>query len=135
MSKAIKLPPGAIVGPTVAESLAMMPEGKPKKSNPYAPYRSKWEQEYAKHLDARKAEGLLVSWQYELCSFALLPSNDHQRGVRYTPDFIVMNVVEGVVMPEVHEVKGHWFSLFARSMGCGCWSVSDDPRRTRRHAF
>jgi hypothetical protein len=89
------------------ERLGLLPKQE-KKPNPYAPYRSKWEQDYAEHLKDREAAGLIICWHYELCSFELVPPSATQRGVRYTPDFIVMAGQIGAIQPEIHEVKGHW---------------------------
>jgi hypothetical protein len=86
------------------EGLGILPE-KPKKPNRYAPYRSKWEQDYAIWLAGAVADEEIAWWWYERVTYTLVPSSDHQRGVRYTPDFIVANA-DGSF--EIHEVKGHW---------------------------
>lgn len=65
---------------------------------PWHPYRSKWEHEYAKHLNILKARSVIWDWWYEAESLEI--------GVRakYTPDFRVITLNQPV---EYHEVKGY----------------------------
>lgn len=65
---------------------------------PFAPYRSKWELDYSRHLDALKAAGVLVGWSYEPTSFLI------GIGARYTPDFLLLFADDH---DEWHEVKGY----------------------------
>jgi hypothetical protein len=90
------------------ERLGLLPkQEQPKKERPpHWPYRSKWEQDYVvEELDPAKACGLVWNWHYEAVSFVLVPASEHQRGVRYVPDFIVIDPNGRM---EIHEVKGHW---------------------------
>lgn len=62
------------------------------------PYRSKWERDYAAHLDHLQRTQTITRWRYE--EVTLLIGHD----VRYTPDFWI-ETVHGI---EVHEVKGYF---------------------------
>ena len=66
---------------------------------PYAPYRSKWEADYAKHLDALVAARIVAVWRYEPERLEI------GVGAVYTPDFSVL--VAGADRVEYHEVKGY----------------------------
>lgn len=71
---------------------------KVKKVNLIAPYRSKWEWEYAQRLDVLKRAGVVIDFLYERDT---LVANG---GTKYTPDFWVhYNSNRG---EEYHEVKG-----------------------------
>jgi hypothetical protein len=88
------------------ERLGLLPkEEKSKKINPYAPYRSKWEAQYADQLDTERRCGTWEIVLYERMSFAIVPASEHQKGVWYRPDFVMIR--QGGIM-EIHEVKGHW---------------------------
>jgi len=65
---------------------------------PWYPYRSKWEAEYAKYLDALKAAGRILSWEYEAERLEI------GVGAKYTPDFRVVHC-NGFV--QYREVKGY----------------------------
>ena len=83
----VRLPPaGAVVS---------RPEPS-RRSREWAPYRSKWELQYAAHLDFRVATGHVVSWSYEPDTLVCAG------GTKYRPDFRV-RLPEG---EEYHEVKG-----------------------------
>lgn len=86
-----------------AKSMGLLDE--PKKVNPYAPFKSQWEKEYAGHLLAMTLSKEIVDYRYERASFVLVPASETQRGVRYVPDFLVI-YPDGRM--EIHEVKGHW---------------------------
>lgn len=90
------------ISPREAKKYGIVDKG--KKANPYAPYKSAWERDYAEHLRADWVHrgGTVL---YEAASFVLVPASEHQRGVRYVPDFIVVYPDRQV---EIHEVKGHW---------------------------
>jgi hypothetical protein len=87
------------------EGLGILPKEKPKKPNPYAPYRSKWEAQYADQLDTERRCGTWEVVLYERMSFAIVPASEHQKGVWYRPDFVMIR--QGGIM-EIHEVKGRW---------------------------
>lgn len=70
---------------------------KVKKVNLIAPYRSKWEWEYAQRLDVLKRAGFLVDFLYERDT---LEANG---GTKYTPDFWVLYYDNSEAY---HEVKG-----------------------------
>jgi hypothetical protein len=100
----MKLPPSAEIGKSAGEAIqSLLGEAKPKKVNPYWPYRSKTEADFAVHLATLAAPGVAV-W-YERVTFVLTPPSEHQKGVRYTPDFTVWD--EGKLL-SVFEVKGYW---------------------------
>jgi hypothetical protein len=65
----------------------------PKASDRWPGFRSKWEQLYSIELDALKAAGDILEWQYEPITFCLtdasLVEGKRVRAVRYTPDFVV----------------------------------------------
>ena len=68
-------------------------------TRPWHPYRSKWEAEYAKHLELLKAAGRIAGWWYEEHSFLI------GVGAKYTPDFLV--TYANPARSEWHEVKGY----------------------------
>lgn len=70
----------------------------PRASRPWAPYRSKWELEYATHLELLRVAGRLNAWAYEPDRLEI------GEGARYTPDFRV-TLLSGAI--EYHEVKGY----------------------------
>lgn len=72
-----------------------------KAPRPYAPYHSKWEQQYAAHLDLLKTIHLVAEWHYEPDTLVCAG------GTKYTPDFRV-HMAAGPV--EYHEVKGYFRS-------------------------
>ena len=79
---------------------APLPQGqkaKPKRVSPYR-FASKLEARYAAHLDALKAAGEIVDWDYEPARLRIAD------GSRYTPDFMVVTA-DGIAF---HETKGHW---------------------------
>ena len=91
-----------------AKAMNLLPGSVGVKINPYAPYRSKWESDYAEELCAIYSDSPLqrdVRVRYEAVTFTLVPASEHQRGVRYTPDFTIWR---GIELSEVIEVKGHW---------------------------
>lgn len=61
------------------------------------------EQRYATELKARLDRGEIVFYAFEPVTLKLF--EDGVRGVRYTPDFLVV-LASGEV--QFHEVKGHW---------------------------
>lgn len=67
-------------------------------SRPYAPYRSKWEQQYAEHLELRRMAGQIRAWDYE--PWRILIGVD----AWYTPDFRLL-MPDGSI--HWHEVKGY----------------------------
>lgn len=71
---------------------------KKKKSNPYAPYRSLWEQEYAHLLNIRLAAKEIIGWQYEAIRLKIADKTT------YTPDFLIL-YPDG--SQEFVEVKGY----------------------------
>jgi len=54
---------------------------------------------YSEHLEAQRAEGLILRWDYEPIKLRLA------KGTYYTPDFRVLTA-DGFV--EYHETKGCW---------------------------
>lgn len=83
-----------------AVRLADVPKYKPKRTpNPWAPYRSKWELQYAAYLDELQMLDIITAWAYEpdviVCA----------GGTRYTPDFLVTYSPD---RQEYHEVKGYF---------------------------
>jgi len=64
----------------------------------WAPFRSKWEMQYAGYLDVLVALGHVVSWTYEPDTLVCAG------GTKYRPDFRV--VFHG--HEEYHEVKGYF---------------------------
>lgn len=57
----------------------------------YAPYRSRWEKEYADRLDFEVRGGLIKSWKYEAVRFKIA-TGDKATGEReawYRPDFMI----------------------------------------------
>lgn len=68
-------------------------------ARPYAPYRSKWEQLYAAHLDTLKMLGRVTSYAYEPDTLVCAG------GTKYRPDF---RVVASDGSEAYHEVKGYF---------------------------
>jgi hypothetical protein len=64
-------------------------------------FRSRWEANYARYLDALKEIGQISDWQHEPHSFVFYTSESGS--VSYWPDFLVL-LPSG--MTEYHEVKG-----------------------------
>lgn len=85
-----------------AKAMGLLPGSVGVRINPYWPYKSKWEQDYASALDCMDP---VYSWMYERVSFCLVPSSQTQKGVWYVPDFTIWK--DGTIAA-VHEVKGHW---------------------------
>jgi hypothetical protein len=69
------------------------------------PYRSKLEQAYAGYLHVLMLAGDILLYRYEPMTFSL-------GGVRYTPDFMVLQKDSSV---EFHEVKGFSKQLLSRA--------------------
>ena len=67
-----------------------------RRTREWAPYRSKWEVQYALHLDYLVMAGLVLSWVYEPDTLVCAG------GTKYRPDFRV-RFPHG---EEYHEVKG-----------------------------
>jgi len=67
-------------------------------ARPYAPYKSKWEADYAAYLELRKLAGQIEGWSYETERLAL------GGGATYRPDF---PVIECDGSKSYHEVKGY----------------------------
>lgn len=76
----------------------------PKKANPFAPYKNKWEAEYAGILAAEQLDGKWAAVRYEPASFVVIPQTEYQRRVAYTPDFMLIDP-QGRL--SFIEVKGH----------------------------
>ena len=70
-----------------------------KIGRPYAPYRSKWEQQYAEYLDRLVAVQRVLVWRYEPERLEI------GVGAKYTPDFSVL--LPGAERVEYREVKGY----------------------------
>jgi len=62
------------------------------------------EQEYARRLDAMKAAGEVLWWEFEPVNLRITGLGG-LKSVFYSPDFMIMNS-EGVI--EFHETKGFW---------------------------
>jgi hypothetical protein len=78
----------------------------------YAPYRSRWEKEYAERLETLRMFGELESWKHEPMRFRLAD------GAWYKPDFMVIER-DGEIAFE--EVKG-----FERPAAILRWKVAAD---------
>lgn len=65
---------------------------------PWHPYRSKWEADYAKHLELLATAGRIVDWDYEPVRLEI------GEGAVYTPDFRITTLG---ALTEMHEVKGY----------------------------
>lgn len=74
------------------------PVEKPRAVRLWHPYRSKWEADYAKHLDLQLSAGLILGWTYEAIVLEI------GVGAHYTPDFPV-TLPDG--SNEMREVKGY----------------------------
>lgn len=88
-----------------AKRLGILPGAVEVKVNPYAPYKSKLERDYHAHLNIECAMALKAGikiW-YEAVTFTLVPASEHQKGVRYTPDFTIW---DGLQLIEIIECKG-----------------------------
>ena len=72
---------------------------KARQPRPYAPYRSKWEWEYAEYLDRLVAAKRVLVWRYEPERLEI------GVGAKYTPDFSVL--LPGAERVEYREVKGY----------------------------
>lgn len=70
-----------------------------KQPQPWAPYASKWEMQYAAHLELQVSVKLVTGWEYEPDTLVCAG------GTKYTPDFKV-TLSSGAI--EYHEVKGFW---------------------------
>lgn len=90
-----------------AKAMGILPGAVGVKINPYAPFKSKLEMDYHAYLNfvyAPNAEPDVKVW-YEAVTFTLVPASEHQKGVRYTPDFTIWR---GCEIIEVIECKGFW---------------------------
>lgn len=65
-------------------------------------FRSKWEANYALHLDFLKDNGDIKNWEYEATVFVFEEIKFGSRS--YRPDFKIFNNDDSI---EYHEVKGH----------------------------
>ena len=71
--------------------------GVPKSASPFAPYRNRWEKQYAEYLEIRRRAGEIDCWEYE--SVRVKVGN----GAWFKPDFIV-RTLDGQI--QFHETKG-----------------------------
>jgi hypothetical protein len=94
-----------------------LPAFEPLRTPTHAPYRNKWERQYAALLDLQLASGMIAEWLYE--SDVLVAAG----GTKYKPDFRV-TYTTGLV--EYHEVKGYTRSRDAVRMR-ECAAVSPHP--------
>lgn len=67
-------------------------------------YRSKWEANYARYLQALKENGIILSWEHEPDSFLLYSQKGNP--MKYVPDFKVFRKVDDKIYYNYHEVKG-----------------------------
>ena len=87
------------VGDRVLAAYQQKKKGTVKIARPTKVYKSKWESEYAKHLDLLcRSNPDILDWKYEAIKLRLAD------GCWYTPDFVVVTL-QGV---EFHEVKGYY---------------------------
>lgn len=89
----------AKLGRAVRFTLGVLPPKAPRQPKPWAPYASKWEMQYAAHLELQKIVGQIQDWQYEPDTLVCAG------GTKYTPDFRV-TYPDGA--HEYREVKGLW---------------------------
>lgn len=89
---------GKPVSKTGAVSKTGVGKQKPR-INPFAPYRSKWEQQYAEYLATSVAAKRVLDWRYEPERLEI------GIGAVYTPDFSVL--LSGADRIEYREVKGY----------------------------
>ncbi len=72
--------------------LAIAEKSKPKQSDGWPGYKSKWEAMYSAELDYQKTTGEIVEWMYEPFMMKLteptIVGGKKVRPVRYTPDFV-----------------------------------------------
>jgi hypothetical protein len=76
----------------------------------YAPYRSRWEKEYAEHLELQRMAKVISWWKYEPMTFRLAD------GAKFKPDFMVGY---GPAVIEFDEIKG-----FERPAAILRWKVA-----------
>lgn len=70
---------------------------------PEIEFRSKLEEDYAEHLDARRAAGEILKWWYEPFTLHFAGKAGTQKAVKYRVDFLVM---ESNLELWIHETKG-----------------------------
>lgn len=83
--------------------------GAPAKSKPAirGGYRSKCEAAYAEILEQRRVNGYIVAWFYEPVTLLLDAAGENKKGVRYTPDWLVIKSAgDGLQLMEFVETKG-----------------------------
>ena len=64
-----------------------------------SPYKSKWEEQFAAHLEWQRRANMILAWEYEAVRLRLAD------GAWYKPDFLVRHTSGQL---ELIEVKGHW---------------------------
>lgn len=102
-----------------------------KKPQPYYPYKSKWESQYAQELEFRRLARDIKDWEYEPPDARVLLTKWQWIGKRrsrasYMPDFKITHN-DGSV--EMVEVKGY---LRRQDMTKYQWAVTLKPRYTWR---
>jgi len=69
----------------------------PRKGEP----RAGWEEEFAAQLEAERRAGRILSWAYEPIAIVLAHGGGGVQGLRYEPDFLVIDCYKQTLIYEV----------------------------------